>query len=177
LWCLLDHHAHRLPLLLDGFGGYHYGHQSGSVVDDLRPVGCFALCWRDSQHSGIGQRRAEMKHGKKAVTSITLFAVCWGILLMDGLGILVLSSGMDVISSRLHDQLQVLATLSLPLVFILVIAGFVVGLLDWVRARKGHTSPSRLTVAATLLNLASVVLGLLAAGWLLWMVSYGLTGV
>ena len=90
---------------------------------------------------------------------------------MDVLGILILSGGMDIISSRLHDRLQVLALLSLPFVFVLVLVGFVLGLWDWLVARARRKSPSRLAVAATLLNLASVVLGVLAAGYALLMLS------
>jgi len=84
-----------------------------------------------------------------------------GIVLADILGVIVFSGGYVLISSRLFDRLQVVSYLSLLPVFVLVLVGFVLGLLDWRKARKASCRPSRMTVVATVLNSISVAIWIL----------------
>jgi hypothetical protein len=91
------------------------------------------------------------------------------------LGVAILSGGYDIISSRLHDQLQVLALFSVPVIFVLVLTGFILGLIDWLKARKALCRASRMTVAATILNLISMILWIIMAivTWILFIQNIG----
>ncbi len=99
--------------------------------------------------------------GRRTKASLILFLVAVAILLADIVGTIFLSGGSDVIDSRLHDQLAVLACLSVPFILILLAIGSVLGTLEWRAARKASGRPSRMTVVAASLNLASLLIGTL----------------
>jgi hypothetical protein len=100
--------------------------------------------------------------------SFALFALCSAILLADVLGVLFLSSGRDIISSRLHDQLQIVALLSLPLVLLLSLIGFVLALIDFVNARSGAPRRGRFSAPAMGLNLIWICAFIALALYVWW---------
>jgi hypothetical protein len=102
--------------------------------------------------------------GRRTKASLILFLIAAAILLVDIVGPVLLSSGGSCgieLDGRLHDQLQFLALLSVPLVFILLAIGAVLGTMQWRAARKASRRPSRMTVVAASLNLASLLIGTL----------------
>ena len=102
--------------------------------------------------------------GKRTKASLILFVIAAAILLVDIVGPVFLSSGGAYgieIDGRLHDQLQFLAFLSLPLILVLLAIGAVLGAMQWRAARKASGRPSQLTVIATSLNLGSLLVGTL----------------
>lgn len=94
------------------------------------------------------------------VSLILLMSVA-GIVMLDIIGPILLSSGHGIISGRLHDLLAVLAVLSVPLMLALLAIGFVLGMTEWYSARKAFRSLSRITIVATVLHLALLVIGTL----------------
>ena len=101
------------------------------------------------------------RFSKRTRTSLILLASVAFIVLLDLIGPIFLSSGRSVISGHLHDTLQMLAILSVPLVFLLLAIGFVLGTVEWRIACKASRRPNRATVVATLLNLFVFLLGIL----------------
>lgn len=102
--------------------------------------------------------------GRRTKASLILFVIAAAILLTDIVGPVFLSSGGSYgieLDGRLHDQLAFLAFLSLPFILILLAIGFVLGAMQWRAARKASGRPSRMTVVATSLNLASLLVGAL----------------
>ena len=99
--------------------------------------------------------------GRRTKASFILFMIAAAIVLLDIIGPIILSSGHDVISARLHDQLAFLALLSVPFILILLAIGFVLGTMEWRAARKASVRTSRTTVVAVCLNLASFLIATL----------------
>jgi hypothetical protein len=91
--------------------------------------------------------------------SLMLLISVAGIVLLDIIGPMLLSSGQGVISGRLHDLLAVLAVLSVPLMLALLAIGFVLGMTEWYSARKALRPLSRITITATVLHLVLLLLG------------------
>lgn len=108
-----------------------------------------------------GQEFHSQSPGKRTKASFILFVITAVIVLLDIIGPIILSGGHDVISGRLHDQLAFLALLSVPFVLILLVVGSVLGILGWRAARKASGRPSRMTVVAACLNLASLLIAAL----------------
>jgi hypothetical protein len=112
--------------------------------------------------------------GRLAKASLILFVIAAAILLVDIIGPVLLSSGGAYgieLDGRLHDQLQFLAFLSLPFIFLLLAIGSFLGTTDWRTARKASARPSRMTVVAASLNLASLLIGtLLILAFILFLV-------
>ena len=111
-----------------------------------------------------GHESPSQSRGKRAKASLILFVIAAAILLADIVGPVFLSSGGAYgieLHWRLHDQLQFLAFLSLPLILILLAIGAVLGTIEWRAARKASTRPSRMTVVAASLNLASLLIAAL----------------
>jgi hypothetical protein len=91
--------------------------------------------------------------------SLILLMIVAGIVVLDIIGPMLLSSGHLVISGRLHDQLAVLAVLSVPLMLVLLAIGFVLGMTEWYSARKALRPLGRITIVATVLHLVLLLLG------------------
>jgi hypothetical protein len=109
--------------------------------------------------------------GKLAKASLILLVSVAVMVLLDITGPMVLSSGHQIISGRLHDQLAVLAVLSVPLMLAFLAIGSVLGMMDWLAARKAARRPSRMTVVTTVLSLAFLFLGvILILTALIWLV-------
>jgi hypothetical protein len=106
--------------------------------------------------------------GKRTKASVILLVVSAAIVLLEIIGPIFLSSGHDVISPRLHDQLQVLALISVPLIPLLLAIGAVLGILDWRTASKASKSPNLITVVAASLNLVLFLIGVVIVGYFLW---------
>jgi hypothetical protein len=106
--------------------------------------------------------------GRRTKASLTLFIIAAAIVLLDIIGPIFLSGGYDVISARFHDQLAVLALLSVPFILILLAIGSVLEILGWRAARKASGRPSRMTVVAACLNLALLLIGILIVTHFLW---------
>lgn len=109
-----------------------------------------------------GQELHSQTPGKRTKASLTLFIIAAVIVLLDIIGPIILSGGHDIISGHLHDQLAFLALLSVPFVLILLVVGSVLGILGWRAARKASVRPSRMTVVAACLNLALLLIAILA---------------
>lgn len=105
--------------------------------------------------------------GKRTKASFILLVSAAAIVLLDIIGPIFLSGGYDVIGSRLHDQLAVLAVLSVPLILVLLAIGSVLGMIEWRTASKASRCPSQVTVVAACLNLALLVIGILIIGYFL----------
>jgi glucan phosphoethanolaminetransferase (alkaline phosphatase superfamily) len=99
--------------------------------------------------------------GRRTKASLILFVISAAIVLLDIIGTFFLSGGYDVVSVSLHDQLQVLALLSVPFILVLLAIGSVLGILGWRAERKASGRSSRMTVVAACLNLASLLIGTL----------------
>jgi hypothetical protein len=91
--------------------------------------------------------------------SLILLMIVTGIVVLDIIGPMLLSSGQGVVSGRLRDQLAVLAVLSVPLMLVLLAIGFVLGMTECYSARKALRTLSRITIAATVLHLVLLLLG------------------
>jgi hypothetical protein len=111
--------------------------------------------------SKTGQELHSQSSGRRTKASLTLLIIAAVIVLLDIIGPIFLSGGYDVISARLHDQLAVLALLSVPFIFILLVIGSILGILGWRAARRASGRPSRMTVVAACLNLALLLIGIL----------------
>jgi hypothetical protein len=98
---------------------------------------------------------------RRTKASLILFIIAAAIVLLDIIGPIILSGGHDIISARLHDQLAVLALLSVPFILILLSVGSVLGTMEWRAARKASLRPSRMTIVAACLNLALLLIGIL----------------
>lgn len=96
--------------------------------------------------------------GKRTKASLILFVIAAVIVLLDIIGPVILSSGHDIISSRLHDRLAFLALLSVPFIPILLVVGSILGILEWRFARRVSGYASRMTVLAACLNLSSLLI-------------------
>jgi hypothetical protein len=96
--------------------------------------------------------------GKRTKASLILFVIAAAIVLLDIIGPVILSSGHDIISSRLHDRLAFLALLSVPFIPILLVVGSVLGILEWRSSRRASGRPSRMTILAACLNLAALLI-------------------
>jgi len=105
-----------------------------------------------------GHQSHPQSPGKRTKASLILFAIAAVIVLMDIIAPIILSSGHDIISSRLHDQLAFLALLSVPFIPILLVVGSVLGILEWRSSRRASGRPNRMTVLAACLNLASLLI-------------------
>jgi hypothetical protein len=112
-------------------------------------------------HSKPGQELHSQSPSKRTKASLILFIIAAVIVLLDIIGPIILSSGHDIISSRLHDQLAFLALLSVPFIPILLVVGSVLGILEWRAARRVSGYASRMTVVAACLNLALLLIGTL----------------
>lgn len=66
----------------------------------------------------------EAKPGGRTKAALYLLLIAWGIVLADILGVIVLFGRYDLLGLGLHNQLEVVALLSLP--FVLVAFGAVV---------------------------------------------------
>lgn len=103
-----------------------------------------------------GQQLHPQSPGKRTKASLILFAIAAAIVLLDIIGPIILSSGHDIISSRLHDRLAFLALLSVPFIPILLVVGSILAILEWRAERRPSGHASRMTVLAACLNLASL---------------------
>ena len=108
-----------------------------------------------------GQQFHSESPGKRTKASLILFIIAAVIVLLDIIGPVILSSGHDIISSRLHDRLAFLALLSVPFIPILLVVGSVLGILGWRAARRASGCVGRMTVLAACLNLASLLIATL----------------
>ena len=93
--------------------------------------------------------------GRRTKASLILFVIAAAAVLSNLVGALCVEA--DVIGSS--DQLVVVALLSVPFILVLLVIGAVLGMLKWHAARKASRCPSRMTVVAASLNLASLLLG------------------
>ena len=98
---------------------------------------------------------------RRTKASLILFVISAAIVLLDIIGTIFLSGGYDVVSGRLHDQLAVLALLSVPFILVLLAIGSILGILGWHAEHKASGRSSRMTVVAACLNLASLLVGTL----------------
>ena len=98
---------------------------------------------------------------RRTKASLILFVISAAIVLLDIIGTIFLSGGYDVVSGRLHDQLAVLALLSVPFILVLLAIGSILGILGWHAEPKASGRSSRMTVVAACLNLASLLVGTL----------------
>ena len=114
-----------------------------------------------SQPDRPGQESHSQALGKYTKASLTLFVITVVIVLLDIIGPILLSSGHDIISSRLHDQLAFLALLSIPSILILLVIGSVLGILGWRTAHKTSGRPKRMAIVVTCLNLTSLLIATL----------------
>lgn len=105
---------------------------------------------------------------KRTKVSLILLIGAAVIALLDLVGPCLLSGGHQIISDRLHDQLAVLALLSVPLILALLAIGAFLGMLDWYAARKASLRPSGMTVVATCLNVVFIVIAIVIVGGFLW---------
>lgn len=121
-----------------------------------------------------GQELHSQPPGRRAKASLILFVIAAAILLVDIVSPVLLDWGGSYgieLHWRLFDQLQFLAFLSVPFVFVLLAIGAVLGAMQWRAARKASRRPSRMTVVAASLNLALLVVGtLLILAFLLFFV-------
>ncbi|MHC4694795.1 MAG: hypothetical protein ACYS67_18835 [Planctomycetota bacterium] len=108
-----------------------------------------------------GQQLHPQSPGKRAKASLILFAIAAAIVLLDIIGPIILSSGHDIISSRLHDRLAFLALLSVPFIPILLVVGSVLAILEWRAERRTSGRANRMTVLAACLNLVSLIIAAL----------------
>ncbi|NIP27763.1 MAG: hypothetical protein GWN67_25115 [Phycisphaerae bacterium] len=99
--------------------------------------------------------------GKRTKASLILFVIAAAIVLLDIIGPVILSSGHDIISSRLHDRLAFLALLSVPFIPILLVVGSILGILEWRTERRASGCANRMTVLAACLNLSSLLIAIL----------------
>jgi hypothetical protein len=93
--------------------------------------------------------------GRRTIAGLILFSI-------SAIGVLLNLAGaicveVDIIGGS--DQLAVIALVSVPLIFVLLVIGAVLGTLDWRAALKTSRRPSRMTVAAASLNIALFVIG------------------
>ena len=109
--------------------------------------------------SALPARYSQRLSNRTRASLILLMSVV-GIVVLDIIGPMLLSSGHLVISGRLHDQLAVLAVLSVPLMLVLLAIGCVLGMTEWYSARNALRPLSRITIAATVLHLALLLVGL-----------------
>jgi len=118
---------------------------------------------------GPGHEVHSQAPGRRAKASLILFVITIAILLADIIGPVLLSSGSDIIGSRLHDQLAVLAALSVLVMLILLAIGAVLGTLEWHAVRRASGRPRRLAILAACLNLALLLIGVLVIGYFICM--------
>ncbi len=121
-----------------------------------------------------GQELRSQSPDRRTKASLILFVIAAAILLADVIGPVLLSSGGSYgieLNGRLHDQLQFLAFLSVPFIFVLLAIGAVLGAMQWRAARRASRRPSRMTVVAASLHLALLLVGtLLILAFLLFLV-------
>jgi len=108
---------------------------------------------------------------KRTKASLILLMSVAVMVLLDIIGPMLLSSGHEVISGRLHDLLAVLAVLSVPLMLAFLATGFVLGLTEWYAAHRASRRLSPITIVAMVLHLTFLLIGtLLVLAALTWLV-------
>ena len=108
--------------------------------------------------------------GKRAKASLILLAGAVAVVLLDIAAIVLMMSARPAAGSilwRLGDEIAAMIFLSMLLMLVLSATGALLGMLEWRAAAKAWRRPSLMTVAATCLNLALLVV-VLIVGCFLW---------